>query len=99
MELTQVILGPVVTEKSEQLKSANTHVIRVNPKATKVDVKNALKKFYGVDVASVRVLRTGPKYRMMRNGDFMMKRHRTKRVMVTLAKQSKSLDLATFKAS
>lgn len=96
MHLSSVIIGPVVTEKAERLKLEGTYVIRVKPDATKIDVKNALKKYYDVEVASVRVLRTLPKRRVMGQGQVMEKRHRQKRMIVRLEKKSKPLDLTNF---
>lgn len=56
MDLRHVIVGPIVTEKAERFKaSARTHTLRIAPDATKVDVINALRKYYDVDIASVRV--------------------------------------------
>ena len=50
MQLTSVIIGPVVTEKAERQKTMGTYTIVVHPAATKIDVKNALRKFYDVEV-------------------------------------------------
>lgn len=99
MELSRVILGPVVTEKAERLKAQNTYTLRVAGQATKIDVKNALRKYYDVDVAVVRVLNTVPKRRLIGAGVVMEKRHRNKHMIVRLAKKSKPLDLAAFKSS
>lgn len=101
MELSQVILGPVVTEKAERMKAqANrTHVLRVSDGATKIDVKNALKKFYDIDAKQVRMLRVAPKSRTFGRGKSMQKRHRSKRAIVTLGEKSKNLDLSSFKNS
>jgi large subunit ribosomal protein L23 len=99
MELSKVILGPVVTEKAERLKAQNTYTIRVSGQATKIDVKNALRKYYDVEVASVRVLNTVPKTRVIGPGKVMEKRHRQKHMIVRLEKKSKNLDLAAFKTS
>ncbi len=99
MELSSVILGPVVTEKAERLKTEGTYVLKVNQNATKVDVKNALRRYYDVDVASVRVLRTRPKTRIMGQGAVLEKRHRSKRMIVRLTKKSKTLDLSTFRTA
>ncbi|MDB4978734.1 MAG: hypothetical protein JWM56_920 [Candidatus Peribacteria bacterium] len=99
MDLTRVIMGPIVTEKAEILKASDTHrtyTLRVSPKATKVDVKNALKRFYDVDVVSARVLNTRPKTRAVGKGT-MEKRHRMKKMFVTLKKGSKTLDLSSFR--
>ena len=68
------------------------------PEATKVDLKNALKKFYDVEIQSVRVLRVRPKTRVISGSRTMTKRKRAKRMIVTLAPKSKPLDVSTFKA-
>ncbi len=97
MHLSDVILGQITTEKSEALKGVKTFTLRIAPQATKVDVKNALKKFYDVDAVSVRVLNAGPKTRLFGRGSRMQKRHRMNKALVTLKKDSKALDLTTFK--
>ncbi|MEQ1849202.1 MAG: 50S ribosomal protein L23 [Candidatus Peribacteraceae bacterium] len=99
MHLSTVIIGPVVTEKAEAMKTQKTYVIQVRSESTKVDVKNALKQFYDVDVSSIRALRTRPKVRNLGQGKTLEKRHRTKRMIVTLSKKSKALDLSTLRAS
>lgn len=97
MELSRVILGPVVTEKAERLKAAGkTFTIKVAPDATKIEVKQALKAFYDIDVSSVRVMRTRGKARLIGQGKVMEKRHPIKKMMITLAPGSKALDLAAF---
>ncbi len=96
MDLSRVIIGQVVTEKAEGLKSQRTYTLRIAPKATKVDVKAALKKYYDVEATSVRVMRVSAKSRRFRGG-VMEKRHPFKKVMVTLESKSKPLDIATFK--
>lgn len=100
MDLTRVILGPVVTEKAEALKigAHRIYTLRVDQNATKVDVRNALQKYFQVEVDSVRVMRTRPKSRTLGAGS-MEKRHRSKKMLVTLAKDSAALDLASFKTA
>ena len=98
MELTNVILGPVVTEKSELLKQERTYALKVANSATKVDVKKALTKFFNVEVKSVRVLRTTTKVREV-GPRVITKRKPYKKVFVTLSKNSKNLDLAQFNAA
>lgn len=99
MELSSVIIGPVVTEKAERLKTMHTYVLKVDQNATKIDVKNALRRYYDVEVESVRVLRTRPKVRLMGQGVTLEKRHRSKRMIVRLTKKSKALDLSTFRTA
>ncbi len=99
MELSSVIIGPVVTEKAERMKTEGTYVLKVNQSATKIDVKNALRRYYDVEVASVRVLRTRPKVRIVGQGTTLEKRHRSKRMIVRLTKKSKALDLSHFRTA
>lgn len=99
MDLSRVIIGPVLTEKAERLKQEQTYVLRVQPAATKIDLKNALRRFYDVEVESIRSLRTAPKSRLVGQGSAMEKRHRSKRMMVRLTKKSKPLDTSSFRIS
>ena len=98
MELSRVIIGPIVTEKSERMKTADKRVVtlRVATQATKIDVKSALKKFYDVDAADVRVMRVPKKVRRIGRSKQMEKRQHFKKVMVTLAAKSKALDLTAI---
>lgn len=98
MDISTVILGPVVTEKAERQKAINTYVIRVAKGATKIDVKNALRRFYDVEVESIRMLRTVPKRRSL-GYHTMEKRHSAKHAIVRLGKKSKSLDLSAIKTA
>lgn len=99
MELSRVILGPVVTEKAERLKSADRHMytLRVAPKATKIEVRKALEQYFDVQVLSIRALTVRPKTREVSPYQSMEKRHASRKVMVTLLKDSKPLDLSAFK--
>lgn len=98
MELTRVIVGPIVTEKAERLKAGATRIytLRVAPDATKVDIKNALRAHFNVEVSSVRMVRVQAKTRLIGNGGTMQKRRSFKKALVTLTKDSKPLDIASF---
>ena len=48
-----IILAPVITEKSESLKANNVYVFKVNKKANKTQIKNEIEKFFGVKVVNV----------------------------------------------
>jgi large subunit ribosomal protein L23 len=99
MDLSQVILGPIVTEKAERQKAAgprHAYTMRIDPNATKVEVKKALLRYYDIEVEKVRVMRVRPKTRALGDGGVMEKRHSFKKAIVTLAPKSKPLDLASF---
>lgn len=97
MDLTRVIIGPIVTEKAERLKAQRTYVLRVAPQATKIDIKAALKRYYDVEAQGVSVQRVVSKTRSFGRSGVMKKRAQYKKAMVTLAPKSKALDIASFK--
>ena len=101
MDLTRVILGPIVTEKAERLKTGKhrTYTMRVANAATKIEIKKALKEHYDLEAVSVRVMHVRPKTRNIGRGKDMEKRHAYKKALVTAAPKSKPLDLASFKTS
>jgi len=49
-----IIIAPVITEKSEFLKSSqNVYVFKVKDSANKTQIKNVIEKQFGVKVESV----------------------------------------------
>ena len=58
-----VILAPVITEKSESLKENNVYVFKVNSKANKTQIKNEIEKKFKVKVVSVNTLNAVQKKR------------------------------------
>ena len=51
-----IILAPVITEKSESLKLNNVYVFKVAKKANKTQIKNEIEKRFGVKVLNVNTL-------------------------------------------
>ena len=51
-----IILAPVITEKSESLKLNNVYVFKVNKKANKTQIKNEIERQFNVKVVSVNTL-------------------------------------------
>lgn len=99
MDLTRVITGQLVTEKTERLKGVRAYTVQVSPSATKVDISKALRLHFGVEPTSVRIILVRPKTRAVGPNKIFTKRHRSKKAMITLSKDSKPLDLTNFKAS
>ena len=76
-----IIIAPVVSEKSYGLIDEGKYTFVVDPRSNKTEIKLAIEKIFGVQVASVNTLnRTG-------------KRKDTKRAIVTL--KSGSIDIFT----
>jgi len=51
-----ILIRPVVTEKSMSLLQENKYTFYVDPKATKTDIKNAVEKIFNVKVLRVNTL-------------------------------------------
>lgn len=81
--LLQLILSPVVTEKSSlAADSSNQYVFKVNKAANKSEIKAAVEKLFSVDVESVKTLTT--KGKTKRFGKLMGKRSDIKKAYVRI---------------
>ena len=65
----QIILKPVITEKSTLLKEMNREIcFEVDPRANKIEIAEAVEKLFEVKVERVRVMhKKGKKRRVGRN--------------------------------
>ncbi len=98
MNISQILVRPVLTEKSTHGQTMNKYSFEIHDSATKVDVKNALMTLYGATVEKVNILHVLPKYRVGRKRNLMQKRSASRRAIVTLKAGSK-LELSRTKAS
>ena len=78
-----VLLAPVVSEKSYALLDQNKYTFKVAPSANKTEIKIAVEKVFGVKVTSVNTLNQAGKTRRTRFG--LGKRADYKRAIVTVA--------------
>ena len=84
-----VILRPVVSEKSYGLLDNNVYTFVVHPSATKIEIRDAVEQIFNVRVTKVNTLnRKGKRKRNRRLATFG-KRADTKRAIVTLAAGSR----------
>jgi len=98
MNLSQVIIGPVVTEKAMKLASdQNYHTIFVHPQATKLYIKTTLKKYYDVDVAAVKIIKMPSKTRVRGTRGPQIKRKPRVKALVKL--KTGTLDLLKIKST
>ena len=98
MELTKVLLSPVVTEKTTSAQALRKYTFLVHLKANKVEVKNAVEKAYGVKVKNVNIIPILKKVRLAGRGRTITKRHNGKKALVTLAPKQ-SIDFNKVKTS
>ncbi|MGH9226305.1 MAG: 50S ribosomal protein L23 [Acidimicrobiales bacterium] len=84
-----VVLRPVVSEKSYGLLDRNVYTFVVHGDATKIQIRDAVEQIFSVRVTKVNTLnRKGKRKRMRRQATFG-KRPDTKRAIVTLAADSR----------
>jgi large subunit ribosomal protein L23 len=77
-----VILSPVVSEKSYALLDANTYTFIVRPDANKTEIKEAVQAIFKVRVTNVNTLHR--KGKRKRTRQVLGVRKSTKRALVTL---------------
>jgi large subunit ribosomal protein L23 len=78
-----VLLAPVVSEKSYGLLDEGKYTFVVDPDANKTEIKIAIEQVFGVKVATVNTLNRAGKTRRTKFG--IGKRKNTKRAIVTLS--------------
>ena len=86
----EIIKAPVITEKSMADKENGKYTFKVDPRANKIEIKNAKEKIFNVKVTSIRTLNVKPKKR--RVGRYTGLTNRTKKAIVTLA-EGQTIDL------
>jgi large subunit ribosomal protein L23 len=88
MDTTNVIIKPLVTEKSTHLQETrNVYAFHVNRDANKVDIRRAIESIYNVKVKDVRTMNRKGKPR--RGRVKMSKTSDWKRAIVTLDENSR----------
>lgn len=70
MDASQVVIRPVVSEKSYVLASADKYTFRVHPQAHKTQIRQAVETLFDVKVVEVRTMtvRSKPKRRGYTSG-------------------------------
>jgi large subunit ribosomal protein L23 len=87
-----VIVAPVVSEKSYALMEEGVYTFTVHPRASKPEIRDAVQSIFGVKVSKVNTLtRLGKRKRNRRTFTYG-KRPDTKRAIVTLV-EGDSIDL------
>ncbi len=87
-----VILKPVVTEKSMAGMGDKKYTFLVHPSATKVQIKEAVEKMFpGTEVAQVNTINQDGKTK--RRGATYGKTAKTKKAIVKLTEKSKDIEL------
>ena len=78
-----IIFAPVITEKTVDMADVGTYVFKVDVRANKTQIRQAIEKAFNVKVESVHTMNIHPKKR--RVGKYTGKTNRYKKAMVKLA--------------
>lgn len=87
-----VVIEPVVSEKSYSLLEQNVYTFKVHPSASKPEIRAAIEAIFDVKVTNVNTLNRKGKRRRNRRSLTFGSRPDTKRAIVTLA-EGESIDL------
>jgi large subunit ribosomal protein L23 len=88
MEKSKIIVRPIVTERSEFLKTNNNqYTFQVLKNTNKTEIKKAIQKLFNIKVDQVRVMNYHGKPKRM--GAYEGKRSNWKKAVVTLKKGEK----------
>jgi large subunit ribosomal protein L23 len=86
-DIRDVILAPIVSEKSYSLIDQNAYTFLVHPDANKTEIRQAVEQIWGVKVVSVNTVNRKGKSKRFRYT--VGKRRDTKRAIVKLAPDDK----------
>jgi len=94
IKLTDVLIRPIETEKTVSM--VDKFAFEIHQKASKSDVKAAVKEFYGVEVLNTNVINLPEKTKIIGRGHVARKRAPFRKAIITLAPGSK-LDFNALK--
>ncbi len=86
-----IIIRPLVTEKSNDLMALKKYAFKVDKKANKIEIKNAVEKLFGVKVKAVNTINVSGKLKRM--GAHSGYRSDWKKAVVTLTEESKTIEI------
>ena len=91
MQLHDVLIRPVITEKSTMLMEEGKYTFRVPLTENKVQIRQAVEKIFNVKVEKVATIRVLGKTKRM--GRTQGKRSDYKKAIVTLTEDSKTIEI------
>ncbi|MBR4659260.1 MAG: 50S ribosomal protein L23 [Clostridia bacterium] len=90
MNFHDIIIRPVLTEKSYDMIGAKTYTFIVDKRANRTEVKDAVEAVFGVEVAKVNIINRAGKVK--RQGLHEGRRPSVKKAYVTLKENSKGIE-------
>lgn len=81
-----IIYAPIITEKTALMANENKYAFKVDPRANKTEIKQAIESIFNVSVVSINTTNSHPKKR--RVGKYTGMTNKYKKAIVKLAKGS-----------
>ncbi|MFP4456075.1 MAG: 50S ribosomal protein L23 [Clostridia bacterium] len=91
MHNRDVIIKPIITERTSLLMEEDKYTFQVAVNANKIQIKNAIEELFDVKVAKVRTMRMQGK--MKRMGVHIGRRPSWKKAIVSLTPDSKPIEI------
>jgi large subunit ribosomal protein L23 len=91
MHIRDVIIKPIITERTSLLMEEDKYTFQVAVNANKIQIKNAVEEIFDVKVAKVRTMRMQGK--MKRMGVHIGRRPSWKKAIVSLTPDSKPIEI------
>jgi large subunit ribosomal protein L23 len=88
-----IIIRPIVSEKSYEAFDGNVYTFLVAPDANKIEIRKAVEELFATRVASVRTINRKGKRKRNRMSGVWSTRATNKRAIVTLAPGAESIDI------
>jgi large subunit ribosomal protein L23 len=88
-----IIIRPVVSEKSYEAFDGNVYTFVVAPGANKIEIRKAVEELFATRVATVRTINRKGKRKRNRTTGAWSSRATRKRAIVTLAVGAESIDI------
>ena len=67
MRYEQILIEPVLSEKTNIMREEGKYVFKVDPRANKTQIKEAVRRLYNVNPVSCNVMRVGGKPKRLRS--------------------------------
>ena len=79
----EIIYAPIITEKTAMMEAENKYAFKVDPRANKTEIKQAIESIFNVKVVSITTANSHPKKK--RVGKYTGYADKYKRAIVKLA--------------
>ncbi len=89
MNINDIVIKPIITEKSSSLLERNVYTFEVHPRATKIDIKKAIETIFSksnAKVLKVNIIKVDRKYKRLGRSEGYKKGY--KKALVYLSKGS-----------